>query len=205
MISNVTLKQNDRWGLIIMTALLTDEFYEHLYNLEQRSTATMSWISVVDDDDPDLLYCQDFAYKHFKLGELEDEMIDGFIEKIRECFEKGITSYRSLAPILNKKPATVERLIKKHRLLNELKYTEKLWNGLVCHNLDTDELIFAASTKALADYINASGPQVVRNAISRQKPLLGNKIYKAKHWKMVYPSFSLPQEEVLNNEIVRIA
>lgn len=188
-----------------MSSLLTNEFYEHLYKLEQYNSETTSWTSVVKDDNPDLLFCQNFTKKYFNQDDLDSKKKDKFIEKVRDCFSQGITDYSKIASAINKKPMATKRLIEKYNLSNELEYAKRLWNGVICHNIETQELTFTTTTKAMAKHINASSTQVVRNAISCQKRLKGHRIYKARHWKTVYPSFSLPQEEVLNNEVVRIA
>lgn len=188
-----------------MSSLFTNEFYEHLYRLEQYNTELTSWTKVVSDDNPDLLFCQRFIQKNLKIDDIETKKIDNIIEEVRECIAQGITSYKKISSIIGITEKVTIQLIERYGLVNELEYTKRLYHGIISHNTKTGELVFARTTKALAKHINATSAQVVRNAISCQKQLMGCKIYKAQYWKMVYPAFSLPQEEVLNNEIIRIA
>ena len=184
-----------------MAALLTNEFYEHLYRLEEQGTPFESWIDVVNDNDPDLIWCQNFTQKIF-------DVATTFPSKVHELYDRGYYSRRKIAREMGMTVDHFNELLQESDMTKEQEVQELVEYAVLVHTKKTDEWFIAKDVKKVQDYFNISH-SAVHSSLSR-KTICGTQkcmLYHLRERRLwvqeVFPEFN--EEELLNANIIRMA
>lgn len=182
-----------------MTALLNNEFYEHLYKLEAQGNNETSWIDIVDDDNPDLVWCN--KYIDNVLNESDNQL---FIKELRSLMAKGYTVESQIFKAMHTSRGEFRRKLKESGMEKEFKVNKILKEGFILHHEGNQKLTFTRDSAAAMRYLKIKNKRSVSEMARKNRTIKKHRVYKAQHWLMVYPSFTLPEEELLNNEIIAI-
>lgn len=185
-----------------MTALLTNEFYEHLYKLEERSTSNCSWTAITPENDPELQWCRDFLKDTFT-----EQSKEKFHEGMVQCYEKGVRGRTNIARKLGMGPQDYIRYLKEYGFEEVDRFLNLFWYGFILQNAEDGSLFFVRSKAHGAAVLNLKNWRSINAVVNSggRRRLKGYSIYKMYEWKMAYPTFTLDKEDVLNNEIIRVA
>lgn len=88
----------------------SNEFYDHLYKLESKREGEHSWTSIVDANDPDLVWLNNYVKQHKLFDEYSYEKLN---KLLNSCFEKGIVSLADIAKELLVSPQKLTSLFEK--------------------------------------------------------------------------------------------
>lgn len=183
-----------------MTALLTNEFYEHLYKLEERKTLAESWITRVDEEDPDLLWCQRFIQKAL----CPEWNRETFAETILKCFQEGDDNTVKIGRCLKIHHTTVEKRLRDFDLIDFYESLKTLYHGVVMQRSEDGQSWFMRNRQVGAEFIGYGDRRNLGHMITHKVEKRGFMAYEIREWRELHPEFSLPLEEVLKNEIIRI-
>lgn len=178
--------------------MLSREFYEHLYALESLNTQDQSWIYKVDEDDPHLLAVHKIIgvkKKHTVTNKQLKLTIDDktFIDLVKS----GVVDGHDLSNRFNCRIEKFYNYIHARRdIYNILVIYRNFWQGFIALDTQTGDMMFARSKVALAR--NIGGKNQYFQCQGRFE-LTDMYQYKKQH-----PDFQLAEEELLNNEIIRL-
>ena len=185
-----------------MTALLTNEFYDHLYKLEERSTPMFSWASTTPDDDPELQWCRKFLDDTFAKQSKKK-----FHDRMVRCYETGVMGRTTIAHELGMSVHDYRRTLKEYGFEEEEQFLNHFWYGFILQGHEDNSLTFVRNKMCGAKVLNLKTWRSINSVVpsNGKRCLRGHSIYKMYEWKMAYPTFTLYREDVLNNEIIKIA
>lgn len=183
-----------------MASLLTNEFYEHLYKLEEKGTGINSWTSKVTEENEDLQWCRNF---------LEETLWEADKNKLKRninwCFEHSFNSKLAIAKHLHITTKKLMEYIKEFKLEDYFNHQYYFWHGIILQHCDTQETFFVRSPKAGGKFIGAKHSSNITNAISNNQTVSGYFAIPVCDWKKSNPNFELNREEILNEEVIRVA
>lgn len=183
-----------------MTSLLTDDFYEHLHKLEELRTTQESWVTRVSDDNKDLKWCQAFIHK--TLYPYENR--ESFANILLQCYQDGYDNVNKIGKHLDMHHTTVKQRIEELELNDFYESLYMLYHGVIMQRSEDGQSWFMRNRQTGAEFIGFSDRRALGPMIIAKKEKRGFKAYRARDWKETHPDFTLPLEEVLHNEIIKI-
>ncbi|PWT35098.1 hypothetical protein DKZ29_08000 [Limosilactobacillus reuteri] len=156
-----------------MATGLNDEFYKHLHALDERygyswanPWSERTWAHDAKDDDPDLVFCQNYVKKKFPKTPKEEleEKFDGIFFKL---IDKQQTTVAEIASVLNCRSSDVRRLIRKHELQEIYDKYQKFFRSTVIYDEKSNEYFAALTMNDLLDFCNIA--KTNRPNVSRAK------------------------------------
>lgn len=141
-----------------MTKGLNEEFYKHLHALDdrygyalERHTGDRCWVWDASDDDPDLIFCQNYVKERFPQSYME-EVDEDFEDVFYDMVTTGPTSVNKIASVLGCTSTMVRKLTKKHGFERLYSIYQGFFHATVIHNHRTHETIAATTMKDVMRY-----------------------------------------------------
>lgn len=182
-----------------MASIFSNEFYEHLYRLEEQSDETCSWVSKIGEDNEDLQWCR--QYINSELDRREKESLE---KGIRRCYAEGLRSLSEVARGVNTIPENLLEKLEKHHLTSVFEALFNFWNGVILQHSESHKVIFVRSRPVAANYLGA-GLASIKSAMCKKHRLFNHYVYQVSDWLVEHPGLNIDEERLINEPIIEIA
>lgn len=182
-----------------MASMFTNEFYEHLYKLEEQSNEHHSWATLVDDDDPDLLWCQN--YINTELPKMERA---SFEKQLRQCYASGKYAISDVAEACHTSAVNIIEKLKKYELTQLNDALHNFWNGIILEHAESHKTYFVRDKYVAAKMLNSKTASV-NGAIATKNVLFGHYLCRVPEYVSRFPEFRLDEERLANEEVIEVA
>lgn len=183
-----------------MSSIFSNEFYERLHNLEAKYHID-EWGSTLVDDDPELLWCQQYIKDHLDTQSAIEK--DNFKTHVEEEIMRGNCSVKKLAKKFGMSEGTMRKKIDECHLTKFWLMYRAYLNGVVVYN--DDEMMFVKDKHDVADLLGMANTHSVYWAIRNDRKINSYHVVPVKRWRMVYPDLDINMEECLYNDVIKIA
>lgn len=180
----------------------SNEFYDHLYKLESKREGEHSWTSIVDANDPDLVWLNNYVKQHKLFDEYSYEKLN---KLLNSCFEKGIVSLADIAKELLVSPQRLTSLLRKNGLDKKQKAMALFMGGYIICDHKNDENIFVRDKLVGTKVLYLRSYKTFLSAVYENRAYGGRHIYAVRKYYMTHPDIQISEEDLINNEVIRVA